>query len=259
MNKTLGCVWDDAEDGALAMARDEATLEALQDGAGLDFLLRAHRWATPTVTLGRAQAVPPELLADAREAGVRIARRPTGGGWLLHLPGDLALTFAVRGPLGPGDLRTAARRTAQGIAAGLTACGAPALVFGGMAQPATRAEVCFMRADRDEVLVGETKVAGVALARFGRSALVQSALPLVSATPELRAFAGRWDPKRDEAAAASASPDHRALWSAAAAELSRLLRAEAREWAWPEADAARAVELLASKYARDEFTVSGRI
>lgn len=253
----LSMALDGPEDGARAMARDETLLAVLRDGEGpasATHLFRAHGWLNPTITLGRSQPVPEALVADARAHGVEVVRRPTGGGWLLHLPGDLALTLAVLGPLGQGDLRRAARLTSQAIAIGMAGCGRPALVFTGSVMPASRADVCFMRADRDEVTVGTTKIAGVALARFGRSALVQAAIPLVAHPRELSGFAERWDPCRAPAAEVCDGLDRRVLWRAACDALVRLLEADARAWHWPAAALRAAEQLRGSKYQDDRYT-----
>jgi lipoate-protein ligase A len=221
------------EGGARAMARDESLVRYLGRAGEPAIVLRSHGWQRPTLSLGRGQKLPEPLLAEAVLAAIDVVRRPTGGGWLLHLPGDLALTTALAGPLRSGDFRRAARMTSQSIALGLAACGRPAIVFAGLTHPASRAEVCFQRADRDEILLGPTKVAGVALARFGQCALVQAALPLVPAPPELAAFAERWDGRRGAAAAECVGIDRDTLWRGTVDALARIADVPARTWHWP--------------------------
>jgi lipoate-protein ligase A len=221
------------EDGARAMARDESLVRHLARTGAPKIVLRSHGWQRPTLSLGRGQPLPEGLVDEAAVLAVEVVRRPTGGGWLLHLPGDLALTTALSGPLRSGDFRRAARMTSQAIALGLAACGRPAIVFTGLSHPASRADVCFQRADRDEVVMGSTKVAGVALARFGQAALVQAALPLATAPPELGAFAERWDAHRAAAAAESVGIDRDALWRGTVDALARIADLRARTWHWP--------------------------
>jgi lipoate-protein ligase A len=254
----LGLFFDGPEDGARAMARDEVIVELLRDPADLTHAARAHGWLHPTLSLGRGQSPPDELLNSAAELGVEVVRRPTGGGWLLHLPGDLAITVVVAGPLGSGDLRRAARLTAQAIALGMASCGKAALVFTGMRAPATRADICFARADRDEVVVGASKVAGVALARLGRSALVQSAAPLVAESRELARFAQRWDERRKEAVAGAGGVDREDLWRATADALARLLETSGVARDWPAAALKRAESLRHAKYRDLQYTREGR-
>lgn len=221
------------EDGARAMARDESLVRHLLRAGAPSLVLRGHGWQRPTLSLGRGQTLPEGLLAEAEARAIEVVRRPTGGGWLLHLPGDLALTTALAGPLRSGDFRRAARMTSQAIALGLASCGRPAIVFAGLSHPAARAEVCFQRADRDEVVLGSTKVAGVALARFGQAALVQAALPLAAAPPELAEFAERWDGCRAAAAAESIGIDREALWRGTVDALARIVELRPRVWHWP--------------------------
>ena len=97
------------EDGARAMARDESLVRHLARTGTPAIVLRRHGWLRPTLSLGRGQALPEGLLEAAAALAVEVVRRPTGGGWLLHLPGDLALTTALSGPLRSGDFRRAAR------------------------------------------------------------------------------------------------------------------------------------------------------
>ena len=215
------------------MARDESLVRHLARTGVPTIVLRRHGWLRPTLSLGRGQVLPEGLLEAAAALAVEVVRRPTGGGWLLHLPGDLALTTALAGPLRSGGFRRAARMTSQAIALGLAACGRPAIVFTGLSHPASRVEVCFQRADRDEVVLGSTKVAGVALARFGQAALVQAALPLVPAPPELGVFAERWDAHRAAAAAESAGIERDALWRGTVDALARIADLRARAWHWP--------------------------
>lgn len=243
----LAVIGDGPEDGDWAMAQDESLVQTLQESSGPVLVARCHGWSQPTMTLGRTQTVPPELIKQAASQRVVLARRPTGGGWLLHLPGDLSITLAVRGPLGPGDLRAAARTAALMISGGLEAAGLPALVFTGTGQPRSRAEVCFMRTDRDEVVSGETKVAGVALARFGNSALVQTAIPLVPAADRLDLFAQTWDPKRQAAAEKAQGLAPQTVWRGALAVLERRYGLPLREWTVPPAGAVRVRALVAEK------------
>lgn len=237
------------EEGARAMARDESLVRHLARTGRPEMVLRRHGWHQPTLSLGRGQDLPLTLREEARQAGVELVRRPTGGGWLLHLPGDLALTLALAGPLRAGGFRRAARMTSQALALGFAAAGRPALVFTGLAHAASRAEVCFQRADRDEILVGSTKVAGVALARFGLAALVQAALPIAGASVELEEFAARWDPMRAAAAAESTGIDRESLWRGTVEALGRIVERPGKAWHWPAPVLRAAEELRVTIYA----------
>ena len=215
------------------MARDAALAKGLRAGEVGAPVARIHGWSAPVITLGRSQSPDNELVEAAHRAGVDLVRRPTGGGWLLHLPGDLSVTFADPGPLGPGAFRATARRVSRAIAGGLAEQGRRAEVLTGLSRPASRAEVCFERADRDEVVLGEAKAAGVALARLGRSVLVQSALPLAEPRAELAEFAARFDPKRAMATRALAEVNPDRLGESIAAALAQSFGERVEEFAWP--------------------------
>lgn len=181
------------------MARDAEWLDRLARDREPAFVLRSHGWAGPTLTVGRVQTLDPELLAGAQAAGVEVARRPTGGGWLLHVPGDISLTYLVAGPLKSGGLRGAAADVAAAIEAGLGAAGRQGRVQSADGGAPGREDVCFSRTDREEVSDGGVKVAGVALVLRKRSALVQTAVPSVPARGACMEFARRWDPERERA------------------------------------------------------------
>lgn len=221
------------EPGARAMARDAALARRLRSGEVGAPVVRVHGWSEAVLTLGRGQSAGEDLVGAAAEAGIALVRRPTGGGWLLHLPGDLSVTYVDPGPLGPGAFRATARVVSRAIAAGLREQGRPAEVFTGLSHAASRAEVCFERADRDEVVLGTSKAAGVALARLGRSVLVQTAIPLASAGPGLRAFAVRFDPKREPATRALSGVAAEALGESIAMALAKGAGESVEEFAWP--------------------------
>ncbi len=240
------------------MARDEALAVVLREGRPVRFAARAHGWCVPTLSIGRTQPVPGDLPGAARAAGVALVRRPTGGGWLLHLPGDLSLTFVDAGPLGPGALRATARHTAQALASALGAAGRAAVVLTGAMMPASRAAVCFERADRDEVVTGETKVAGVALARLGRAALVQTALPLVAAQGDVAAFAQRWDPRRAAAQHVLDGLPAERLARAALEELAAAVHATVEDGPWSGDVLEVASRLARTRYGDERFTLDPR-
>lgn len=230
----LALLLDGPEDGARAMARDETMVRRQRDGEGPVTIARVHGWYRPVLSLGRSQAIPEGLLEHATRVDVEVVRRPTGGGWLLHWPGDLAITIGYSGPLRAGELRRCSRQLAQAIALGLSAQRRLAMVFDGGESAKSRAEVCFERVDRDEVVVDRTKVAGVALCRYGRAALVQSAIPLTKVDDARMSFSDRWDPLRAAAAAACVGVDREALARSIVAALAAVgSYREGRPWSWP--------------------------
>ena len=87
----LDCWWDDASDGAVNMATDEAL--ALEAERSRRVLVRCYGWTQTTVSLGGFQPV-----ADARVvpglAALPVVRRPSGGGAIIH-GSDLTYAIAV--------------------------------------------------------------------------------------------------------------------------------------------------------------------
>lgn len=225
------------EPGELAMARDGAALEALARDRQPPFVLRAHGWSVPTLTAGKVQPLDARLLADAACAGVLVVRRPTGGGWLLHLPGDVSISYLEAGPVGSGGLRAAAARIGSAIARGLEAQG----VQGRVQQPdgpgaAGRSDVCFARVDREEVAEEGVKVAGVAVGVRRRAVLAQTALPL--ATPRQSAladFAARWDPRRELAVERLRGVDGQRLIESVVVAVASAVGGDRAREDWPEA------------------------
>jgi lipoate-protein ligase A len=124
--------WDPPADGATNMALDEALAA---EAARLDrVLVRISTWSEPTLSLGAFQAIA-EARAHRALAGLRIVRRPSGGGAILH-GSDVTLSVAVPRlhPCGgtPQRLYDAvhealvAELSAGGVKAGLSAGGARA-------------------------------------------------------------------------------------------------------------------------------------
>jgi lipoate-protein ligase A len=65
------------------MARDCALLEAFQRGE-IPPTLRVYQWASPALTYGVNQQLPPRLVDACAALGIPLFRRPTGGKAVLH-------------------------------------------------------------------------------------------------------------------------------------------------------------------------------
>lgn len=128
--------WDPPADGATNMALDEALAA---EAARLDrVLVRISTWSEPTLSLGAFQAIA-EARAHRALAGLRIVRRPSGGGAILH-GSDVTLSVAVPRlhPCGgtPQRLYDAVH---EALVAELSACGVEAgLSAGGVLARAGR-------------------------------------------------------------------------------------------------------------------------
>jgi lipoate-protein ligase A len=65
------------------MAGDVALLEAFQQGE-IPPTLRVYQWASPALTYGVNQQLPPRLVDACNALGIPMLRRPTGGKAVLH-------------------------------------------------------------------------------------------------------------------------------------------------------------------------------
>ncbi len=104
---------DPARDGLANMERDEGMLRDAVRGAPPT--LRMYRWIRPTLTVGLRQRLPEAVSLDAlKRRGIALARRPTGGRALLHLPDELTYAVAASGA-GSVGVRRAYRRVMRVI------------------------------------------------------------------------------------------------------------------------------------------------
>lgn len=166
------------------MALDEALLERARTSG--EAVFRVYTWAQPTLSLGRNQTAHGVYDADrARERGVAVVRRLTGGRALLH---HREITYSVTAPVpADGSLRESYSRINRLLVAGLQRLGARVEV----AAPAERslppsASPCFERPAAGELVIDGRKLVGSAQWRDGGamlqhgSILVEDDQPLVT-------------------------------------------------------------------------------
>lgn len=178
---------DEPADGAWNMAADEILGQAAEQGVST---LRLYRWQPATLSLGYFQSIA-ERASHPASADCPGVRRPSGGGAILH---DAELTYSFAEPVrgaGDGTARELYRDFHESLISALAEFGVTAELCGdercAAACSAKPAFMCFGRRAREDVLVGETKVAGSAQRRH-RAALVQHGSVLLSASqfaPEL--------------------------------------------------------------------------
>lgn len=146
--------------GAENMALDEALLaRARRENAAV---FRAYSWSEPTLSFGRNQSVAGAYDASrAREHGVAVVRRPTGGRALLH---HREVTYSVTAPFAIGaSLRESYARINRLLVDGLRRLGVAVEV----AVPRERAAApgpapCFERPAAGELVVAGRKLVGSA-------------------------------------------------------------------------------------------------
>ena len=170
--------------GAENMALDEALLERASSSGSA--VLRVYTWSEPTISFGRNQAARGTYdPARARERGIAVVRRPTGGRSLLH---HREVTYSVTAPADlAGSLGESYARINRLLVGGLGRLGVTVEI----AAPRERslppsAAPCFERPAAGELVVDGKKLVGSAqwrdqgaMLQHG-SILVEDDQPLVS-------------------------------------------------------------------------------
>jgi len=145
-------------DPRLGLAVDEAILESARDG-GPDSL---RLWRNDrAVVVGRSQSVREEVdVAFAASRGIPILRRISGGGTVLHHPGNLNISVALRDARRVGPTAEVFREFGTAVLEGI-------------------ASVCPTASlDGSDLIVGAAKVGGAAQARRGGALLYHTTLLL---------------------------------------------------------------------------------
>lgn len=151
--------------GAHNMARDEALLAEAAPA------VRLYGWRPACVSLGRAQTEAEVDAALAREWGLDVVRRATGGGAILHAESEV--TYAVVLPLDhpglPRDVPGSFAFLSAGVVEALRALGLPAEVES--VPDNTRETLCYVRRQGTNVSVNGRKISGGAQRRTDRAVL----------------------------------------------------------------------------------------
>jgi len=174
------------------MSVDEALLACVRAGRAT---LRLYQFAAPAVTLGYRQA-PPPWLARARAMGLDLARRPSGGGSVLHV-GDLVYCVAAPRELCavPRDARGAHGWVSKTLALALSSLGLAVEVARGERDGA-RSELCFAVSAADELELGGRKLVGSAQRRLRSGWLQHGSIRLRDDAPWYEALLGSAAPPR---------------------------------------------------------------
>jgi lipoate-protein ligase A len=149
--------------GAANMAMDHALMQRARRTG--ERVLRVYTWSTPTLSLGRHQAARGRINADmAKDLGVALVRRPTGGRALLH---HREVTYSVTAALERDD---SVRDWYESINLVLLRALRLMGVRAEAAMPTGRTPIpgsssCFIRADEGEIAVNGRKLVGSALLR----------------------------------------------------------------------------------------------
>lgn len=175
--------------GPANMELDLALLALAEAGSGP--FLRLYAWDGPWLSLGYFQRGERAVdLERARELGIGIVRRPTGGKALLH---DRDLTYSVAVPAGHPVARLnvveSYRVISERVVAGLQAAGVPAVLEEGGGAPgrAERANgvPCATEVHVESIMLAGRKLVGSAQVRRHGAILQHGSIPLSEPAPEV--------------------------------------------------------------------------
>lgn len=232
---------------ARGLAIDEALLETVRHGR--EGATRV--WASETaVIIGRSQSAASECTELVRRLAIPVLRRISGGGAVVHYPGNLNVSVAARADeVGPAE--SAFERFVAGLAAGLERLGVAA------------------RAEERLVSVCGDKVSGAAQARRGAGVLVHGTVLVAPAPMALEALLLAMQPQYAPRGTASrARPTvtltealGRGVDPAEAADAALRGLASVLGWAWTPGELTReelqrADDLEAARYRRREWNES---
>lgn len=166
------------------MAKDRELLEGLKRGSGGP-TLRFYSWSETCITIGFGLSLEKVM---AKEFPFPVARRPTGGGLVIHEPqGEVTVAAALRRPGKGKSLTDLYRLVHEPLIWALRELGHPVeLVTGCVTDPAKNAiPACFEDAPclHDGVLGGK-KVLGGGLRVAGQFFLYQGTIKLPSLSQE---------------------------------------------------------------------------
>lgn len=180
---------DGASSAAANMARDEALLAEARP------TIRLYGWRPAAVSLGRSQTEAEIDMTAAREWGLDVVRRATGGGAILHEESEI--TYAVVLPLNqpglPRDITGSFAFVSRGIVEALRGLGVPAEIES--VADNTKEALCYVRRQGTNVVVGGRKISGGAQRRDDK-ALLQHGTIIVEDSAERMARLFRDDAAR---------------------------------------------------------------
>jgi len=176
---------DQPQDGATHMARDREIYQLAQNTGQIT--LRIYQWQQPTLSIGRFQTLPPELVTRTEQLGIPVVVRPTGGQAILHA-GDLTISLAAPSSAGLGtQIRDTYFLISQALIRGLTHLGIQA-EQSPVDNPYRHLSHCFAAVTPADIHWQGHKLVGSAQTRSRRAFLQQSAIFLAPDRALLRAL-----------------------------------------------------------------------
>ena len=165
------------------MDRDQQLVQDIRSGPA-PAVLRIYQWAATAVSVGRAQRLE-DLPENFRNGRYPVVRRPTGGGAVLHEPGETTYALALKLSFCPRPLHDLPVQIHRKLLDRLRASSLPdldrlTLVCGGSREPV---RICFTSPACGDLLYRGRKVAGSAVRVWKEALLLQGSvqgLPLPS-------------------------------------------------------------------------------
>ena len=180
VSDTIRVIQDPALAGPVNMARDEALLDQVGDGASPP-TLRLYQWDPPTISLGYFQHYADYESLPPPAGELAVVRRQTGGGAILH---DLELTYSLTLPLVHPLLAIGPKNLYEVVHDAIIACLAELGIASdrrGVTDDSGAAKgpfFCFARRHCYDVLIGEDKLSGSAQRRTKTAVLQHGSIIL---------------------------------------------------------------------------------
>jgi lipoate-protein ligase A len=185
-----------SRDGWFNMALDYHLFGLCEAGCD-DAFLRFYTWKPPALSLGFHE--PERIIAAgaAREDGIDIVRRPTGGRVVLH-KNDLTYAVVLPAEAAPGcGTGDAYLRISECLVEGLRPLSADLRIDRGRVRGSLEgARPCFASTSRYEITHGGRKVVGSAQRMGRRSVLQHGSIPVGSDYLEIADYLNGVDPER---------------------------------------------------------------
>jgi lipoyl(octanoyl) transferase len=167
--------WQFLEEGRCqalhTMGKDLELFEALRYGK-ITGALRIYNWAEPALTCGFHQK---HFTVNDSSLDIPIIQRPTGGGAVLHYD-DITFSICSKadGALA-GSIHDCSEKISRVFKGALQGCGIATEIKGGNH---AFSPICFAGPTPTELVIGENKIMGLALAKKSGFFLMQGVIPL---------------------------------------------------------------------------------
>lgn len=155
------------------MSRDEDLFLKNEKSKRQKIILRFYSWKKPAISFGYRQDINKLIdVKKAKELGIELVKRITGGGMVFHQPGEL--TYCLIAPLNlfSGGIISSYKDISELIIKGLSKIGIQSLLASRAGIVRAVNNICFIRPTKYEILVNDKKLVGSAQKR-GRFSLLQ--------------------------------------------------------------------------------------